>query len=191
MPQTMSKVQANVVGRVSIPAQRQTCSWVENPHRLYSLAVLFSAVSLHPRILPARVPLPWASTGVAKSGQPVPVRSVAIFVTRPISGTAPGRMVLALRPLSAHEKRLSGLDAGLVVEGVSGPWARAGIQPGDLLLAIDGQPSATWRNLAQARASGGSGGSGGKRGQAATGSAMSVAILLQRGGAQRPTCPGV
>ncbi|MBC7727995.1 MAG: PDZ domain-containing protein, partial [Microbacteriaceae bacterium] len=59
-------------------------------------------------------------------------------------------MVLALRPLSAHEKRLSGLDAGLVVEGVSGPWARAGIQPGDLLLAIDGQPIS---NLAQPGAS--------------------------------------
>ena len=88
----------------------------------------------------------------------------------PASGMAAkaprGRMGLALRPLSAEEKRLSGLEAGLVVEGVSGPAARAGVQPGDLLLAIDGQPT---HNLAQA-------------GAAATGSGKSVAILLQRGG---------
>ena len=30
--------------------------------------------------------------------------------------------------------------SGLVVEDVSGPAARAGVEPGDVLLAINGQP---------------------------------------------------
>ena len=77
-----------------------------------------------------------------------------------------GRMGLALRPLSADERRVSGLETGLVVEGVSGAAARAGVQPGDLLLAIDGQPISS---LAQV-------------GPATDGNGKSVAILLQRGG---------
>ncbi len=77
-----------------------------------------------------------------------------------------GRLGLALRPLRADEKRESGFTAGLVIEGVTGPAARAGVRPGDLLLAIDGQPVGS---LAQA-------------GAAASGSGKSVAILVQRGG---------
>jgi serine protease Do len=51
-----------------------------------------------------------------------------------------GRLGLAVRELSADEKRLTGLSAGLVIEAVTGPAERAGLQAGDLLLAIDGQP---------------------------------------------------
>jgi serine protease Do len=51
-----------------------------------------------------------------------------------------GRLELALRPLNSDEKRESGLVARMVIEGVAGPAARAGVQPGELLLAIDGQP---------------------------------------------------
>jgi serine protease Do len=51
-----------------------------------------------------------------------------------------GRLGLSLRALQADEIRESGITAGLVVEGVSGPSARAGIQAGDLLVAIDGRP---------------------------------------------------
>ena len=79
-----------------------------------------------------------------------------------------GRLGLALRPLSPDEKRESGLTMGLVIEGVSGPAAHAGVQPGDLLLAIDGHPVSS---LAQA-------------GAAANGTAKSVAILVQRGSAK-------
>lgn len=50
-----------------------------------------------------------------------------------------GRLGLALRPLTAEEKAESHLRGGLVVEGVSGAAARAGIQPGDVVLAVNGQ----------------------------------------------------
>jgi len=60
------------------------------------------------------------------------------------SGSDPhGQLGLALRPLTRQERTAAGLDHGLVVEQVAGPAARAGIQPGDVVLGIDGQPAAT------------------------------------------------
>ena len=50
-----------------------------------------------------------------------------------------GRLGLALRPLNPDERQQAG-GKGLVVEEASGPAARAGIQPGDLLLAVNGTP---------------------------------------------------
>ncbi len=52
----------------------------------------------------------------------------------------PGRLGLAVRPLSAEEKREAELAGGLLVEEASGPAARAGIRPGDVLLAVNGEP---------------------------------------------------
>ncbi|TAK66531.1 MAG: Do family serine endopeptidase, partial [Betaproteobacteria bacterium] len=50
-----------------------------------------------------------------------------------------GRLGLAVRPLSPEERQQIGTK-GLMVEQASGPAARAGIQPGDLLLAVNGTP---------------------------------------------------
>ena len=50
-----------------------------------------------------------------------------------------GRLGLSLRRLQADEMRVTGITAGLVVDGVAGAAARAGLQVGDLLLAIDGR----------------------------------------------------
>jgi len=77
-----------------------------------------------------------------------------------------GRLGLSLRPLQPDEIRESGITAGLVVEGVSCASARAGLQVGDLLVAIDGRPVTS-------------------AGQAATLVARSdkaAALLVQRGG---------
>jgi serine protease Do len=55
-------------------------------------------------------------------------------------GVAPGQLGLAMRPLNRDERREAKVDQGLVIENVSGPAAKAGIEPGDVLLAINGKP---------------------------------------------------
>jgi len=50
------------------------------------------------------------------------------------------RLGLALRPLSPAERAQVKLDHGLVVEDADGPAARAGVQAGDVLLAVNGKP---------------------------------------------------
>jgi serine protease Do len=50
-----------------------------------------------------------------------------------------GRLGVAVRPLSPNDPRQSDVAGGLVVERSSGAAARAGIQPGDVLLAVNGQ----------------------------------------------------
>jgi len=55
-------------------------------------------------------------------------------------GAAPGRLGVAVRPLSDAERKAAGVDSGLVVEQASGAAARAGIQPGDIILALNSTP---------------------------------------------------
>ena len=51
-----------------------------------------------------------------------------------------GRLGLAVRPLTSQEKSESGGKAGLLVEEVGGAAERAGVQPGDIVLALNGTP---------------------------------------------------
>jgi serine protease Do len=53
---------------------------------------------------------------------------------------APARLGLALRPLTPEERRQAGVSSGLVVEDARGRAAEAGIQPGDVVLSVDGSP---------------------------------------------------
>lgn len=55
-------------------------------------------------------------------------------------GAEPGRLGLALRPLTREERQQARVDGGLVVQGAQGPAARAGLSAGDVLLAINGKP---------------------------------------------------
>jgi serine protease Do len=58
-----------------------------------------------------------------------------------------GRLGVAVRALTPEERRGSGARGGLLVERVSGAAERAGVQPGDLLLAINGTPVKTPQEL--------------------------------------------
>jgi len=76
-----------------------------------------------------------------------------------------GKLGLSLRPLDENEKRMASVASGLLVEDVSGPAERAGIQPGDVVLAVNGTPA---KSVEQVRA-------------AVAGSEKTVALLIQRG----------
>ena len=79
-----------------------------------------------------------------------------------------GSLGLALRPLERQELRGSGLDHGLLIERVTGPAQLAGVQPGDVLLAMNGKPV---QSVEQVR-------------DALKGKPDSVALLVARDGQQ-------
>jgi serine protease Do len=55
-------------------------------------------------------------------------------------GDRANQLGLALRPLSRDERRQLETEGGLVIENVTGAAARAGIERGDVLIAINGKP---------------------------------------------------
>jgi serine protease Do len=77
-----------------------------------------------------------------------------------------GKLGLALRPLQPQEKREASVDNGLLIEDAAGPSAQAGVQAGDVLLAINGTPAQSVEQVREVVA------------KAAN---KSVALLIQRG----------
>lgn len=53
---------------------------------------------------------------------------------------AQGRLGVTVRQLSSEELHQAGIDSGLLVEEVSGAAAKAGIEPGDVVLSLNGTP---------------------------------------------------
>ena len=51
-----------------------------------------------------------------------------------------GKLGLSVRPLSPDEKSQAGVSGGLLVQDAEGKAAEAGIQPGDVVLSVDGTP---------------------------------------------------
>ncbi len=49
-----------------------------------------------------------------------------------------GKLGVAVRPLSPEESRQANLNGGLLVEGAGGAAARSGIEPGDIIVAVNG-----------------------------------------------------
>lgn len=78
------------------------------------------------------------------------------------------RLGLALRPLNRGEQQRSPGAQGLVVEDAQGPAARAGIEAGDLLVAINGKPVQSMEQVREALA----------------GKPKRIALLVQRDGEQ-------
>jgi serine protease Do len=75
------------------------------------------------------------------------------------------KLGLSLRPLDPSERNQSGIAAGLLVEDAAGAAAVAGVQPGDVVLAVNGKPVSS---VGQVR-------------DVVRKSAKSVALLVQRG----------
>jgi serine protease Do len=61
--------------------------------------------------------------------------------------SAPARLGLSVRPLNPDERQQAGVSGGLVVEDAQGRAAEAGIQPGDVVLSVDGTPVQTVAQL--------------------------------------------
>jgi serine protease Do len=66
---------------------------------------------------------------------------VAKAESKPEAVAGGGKLGLSLRPLQEIEKRQAGVSEGLVVESASGAAARAGVEPGDVVLAVNGTPA--------------------------------------------------
>jgi len=76
-----------------------------------------------------------------------------------------GRFGLAVRPLSPAERQAANVaTGGLLVEGVNGAAARAGVEPGDIVLQAGGKPVKSVADL-----------------RAAARSGKTIALLVQRG----------
>ena len=77
-----------------------------------------------------------------KAGEELSVTLGRAEPERDSASAAPehGALGLAIRPLDKRELQRAGLDHGLLIEQVSGPSQLAGIEPGDVLLALNGKP---------------------------------------------------
>ncbi len=56
------------------------------------------------------------------------------------AGQPSGQLGVAVRPLTPQERNEAEVSQGLLVQGVEGPAAKAGVQVGDVLLAVNGRP---------------------------------------------------
>jgi len=56
------------------------------------------------------------------------------------SDSSPSKLGVSVRPLTGEERKQINVDGGLLVEEVQGAAARAGIQAGDVLLALNNEP---------------------------------------------------
>ncbi len=86
--------------------------------------------------------------------------------TRPTE--QPSALGLTVRPLEPQEREQAETQGNLVVEEVTGPAASAGVQPGDIILGVNGKRVKTVKELQEASKSSG----------------KNVALLIQREEAQ-------
>lgn len=75
------------------------------------------------------------------------LENVASQAERP-SSESHGKLGLAVRKLTADERKRAEIDAGLLVERVEdGPAARAGIRPGDIILSVNQENADSVKSL--------------------------------------------
>jgi serine protease Do len=97
---------------------------------------------------------------IKEEGQKVAARTEEIDET--------SKLGLAVRPLAPEEKRAADTEGNLLVEDVGGPAAEAGVQPGDIILGVNGAKVKSLKELQNAAKKGG----------------KVVALLIERDNAQ-------
>ncbi|MEY3201657.1 MAG: hypothetical protein RIR70_1207 [Pseudomonadota bacterium] len=103
-------------------------------------------------------------------------RDVVVTLAEATDGTTPaapaapaeGPLGLAVRELRPDEASALGVMGGLAVESASGIAARSGVQPGDVILAVNNQPVSDGKSF----------------GAAVKAAGKRVALLIQRGGSR-------
>ena len=90
-----------------------------------------------------------AKLEVWRNGKPVQVTATLGNAGEKVAKAEPqsanteggGKLGLAVRPLQPEERKQAGVaSGGLVVEAVSGPAERAGVEAGDVILSVNGTP---------------------------------------------------
>jgi serine protease Do len=76
------------------------------------------------------------------------------------------KLGLSVRPLGADERKNAETEGYLLVEDVTGPAAKAGVRPGDVILGINGKPV---KSIAELK-------------NATNGTSKNVAVLIEREG---------
>jgi serine protease Do len=107
----------------------------------------------------------WRGNSTRKLDVRLAEREEAASVAANAGEAQSGRLGLTVRPLSADEKRQIDVESGLVVEGVDGAAAEAGIRPGDVVLSANGKSVGSVDELKSV----------------VTGAKDHVALLVQRG----------
>jgi len=95
-------------------------------------------------------------------------KDAQVAANGPRATEAQGKLGVAVRPLSAEERKEIGGKDGLLVESVAGPAEKAGIQRGDVILAVNGTPVKSVDELRKL----------------VGGNAKAIAVLVQREDAQ-------
>ncbi len=124
-----------------------------------------------------RAPMMLTITGADDAGSAVATVGMAApkAAARPGPGSGAGdagdhgdRLGLTMHALSDDERRSTGLAVGMMVDAVHGPAARAGIQPGDVVLELNDTLLETPDDVQTLEAKGGV-----------------IAVLIQRNNARR------
>ncbi|MGZ2747395.1 trypsin-like peptidase domain-containing protein [Burkholderia stagnalis] len=105
------------------------------------------------RLIRNRKPMTLTVTGgAAGAGGPPASAGVGADAVQPVGGD---RLGLTMHPLTDDERRSTGLAVGMMVDDVRGPAAAAGIQPGDVVLALNDTLLETPDDIAMLEAKGG------------------------------------
>ncbi|RQV02712.1 PDZ domain-containing protein [Burkholderia cenocepacia] len=129
------------------------------------------------RVIRNRAPVTLTITGADDAGGGTPA-TVGMAAPKAAAQPGPGtgdagdhgdRLGLTMHALSDAERRSTGLAVGMMVDAVHGPAARAGIQPGDVVLELNDTLLETPDDVPMLEASGGN----------------VIAVLIQRNNARK------